>query len=63
MMLAAASPLGVEGACVSGEGAGGGGVVVEQALVEVVSVARDGAVAGGVEGLDREGVGGPAGKP
>jgi hypothetical protein len=27
VMLEAASPLGVEGACVSGEGAGGGGVV------------------------------------
>ena len=31
-------PVGVEGGCVS---VGGGGVGVEQALVEVVSVARD----------------------
>ena len=34
VMLAAASPLGVEGACVSGDGAGGGGGDEEgQALV------------------------------
>ena len=45
-----------------GRGGGGGGGVVEQALVEVVSARARGAVAGGVEGLDREGVGGPAGR-